>query len=257
MFQLDATLLSRCYNTKAPCVYWIRLNTHTDVFKQGYVGVSKNPLTRFTNHYRNYKHGRKNVGATQLYNAIRKHGEENIVVEILLFSDYEYCLEVEKKLRPAWYIGWNTAAGGANPQKYRKPASTRRGCSVVTEETKRRMSDSAKRRYTYSKHPMCGRTNSSVKMLEAAASRRGKCYFEFPWESHSCNKSIWAMADSLYEKWKELGCGYKTLGKHFGIGKCHSTYLMVKLFREGFIPQDNPSWLNFKQEYESGSKTET
>jgi hypothetical protein len=47
-----------------------------------------------------------------LYNAIRKYGWDNLVKEVILVSNENYCLEIEKKLRPVPRIGWNIAIGG-------------------------------------------------------------------------------------------------------------------------------------------------
>jgi hypothetical protein len=88
-------------------VYWIRHKDHTDIFSQGYVGVSKNTNIRWKQHFR--------YGNDHLKNAIKKYGEENIIKEIILISDDKYCLEIEKKLRAKDHIGWNICKGGGMP----------------------------------------------------------------------------------------------------------------------------------------------
>jgi len=92
-------------------LYWIHHKDHTDMFSQGYVGVSKNTEVRWKQHL---KYGNKH-----LKNAVKKYGWENLVKEIVLISDNKYCLEIESKLRPTDHIGWNIVVGGGVPPNMR------------------------------------------------------------------------------------------------------------------------------------------
>ena len=59
-------------------VYWIRLPEHTDVFSQGYVGVTtKTSAARFLEHVSASRWKQKKK--LKISNAICKHGEENLV----------------------------------------------------------------------------------------------------------------------------------------------------------------------------------
>lgn len=89
-------------------VYWIHLPQHTDVALQGYVGIAKNFEQRMFAHKSCAKIGKEQI----LYKAIRKHGWTNLIKEIILISDENYCVEIEKKLRPKERVGWNIACGG-------------------------------------------------------------------------------------------------------------------------------------------------
>ena len=89
-------------------VYWIHLPNHSDVTIDGYVGIATNFEQRMFAHKSCAKTGKNQT----LYNAIRKHGWENIIKEIILIADENYCFEIEKKLRPSERIGWNIAVGG-------------------------------------------------------------------------------------------------------------------------------------------------
>jgi hypothetical protein len=86
-------------------VYWIRCKDHTDMFSQGYIGVSKNSERRFNQHQRKTENA-------HLKHAIEKYGWDNLVKTDLLISDEVYCFGVEAKLRPTEKIGWNICAGG-------------------------------------------------------------------------------------------------------------------------------------------------
>ena len=89
-------------------VYWIRHKDHTDIFSQGYVGVSDNVDRRFKQHQRaNYN--------PKLARSIKKYGWDNLVKSVVLIADEKYCYDVETKLRPEKQIGWNIVPGGVSP----------------------------------------------------------------------------------------------------------------------------------------------
>ena len=90
-------------------VYWIHLPQHIDVTINGYVGIAHNFKQRMFGHKSCAKTGKEEP----VYRAIRKHGWDNLIKEIILIADEKYCLEIEKKLRPIERIGWNLAIGGA------------------------------------------------------------------------------------------------------------------------------------------------
>jgi very-short-patch-repair endonuclease len=89
-------------------VYWIRQTSHTDMFSQGYIGVSKDTKKRWNDHS-------KYTGNNHLLHAIKKYGWDNLVKEVILVADKAYCLMVEAKLRAEDKIGWNIAKGGGMP----------------------------------------------------------------------------------------------------------------------------------------------
>jgi len=89
-------------------VYWIAHKDHSDIFSQGYVGVSNNVKSRWNTH----KSLKTNV---HLKNAITKYGWNNLVKKVVLIGEEDYCLEIENKLRPADKIGWNLVCGGGKP----------------------------------------------------------------------------------------------------------------------------------------------
>ena len=89
-------------------VYWIHHATHTDMFSQGYIGVSKEAERRW-NYHKNYGEN------THLKNAINKYTWDGLIKEVVLEADMDYCLDIEAKLRPSDKIGWNITAGGGKP----------------------------------------------------------------------------------------------------------------------------------------------
>jgi len=95
------------------CVYWIHTPEHTNIFEQGYVGVTG----RFER--RIWEHSKLNTNPHLGY-AIQKHGWDNLIKEQVIIADEEYCLEMEAKLRPTESIGWNIVIGGGMPPKAKK-----------------------------------------------------------------------------------------------------------------------------------------
>jgi predicted GIY-YIG superfamily endonuclease len=89
-------------------VYWIRHKDHTDMFSQGYIGVSG----RFDRRIWEHSHLK---GNRHLKFAINKYGWDNLIKEQILIAERDYCLDIEKKLRPNDDIGWNCALGGGDP----------------------------------------------------------------------------------------------------------------------------------------------
>lgn len=88
-------------------LYWIRLKEHTDITKDGYVGVTLNFNQRM------YRH--KKVTSKLNYHlskAINKYGWDSLIKEIIFEGTKEDCYKKESKLRNKYQIGWNEATGG-------------------------------------------------------------------------------------------------------------------------------------------------
>lgn len=118
------------------CVYWIRHIDHTDLFSQGYVGISNN----FNQRLRSHKSKPTN---THMKNAIAKYGWDNLIKEQILIASQEYCVMIEKQLRPKDFIGWNATLGGGVPPKPKKGMGKGR---KLSEETKRKIGEGGKGR---------------------------------------------------------------------------------------------------------------
>lgn len=91
-------------------VYWIHCKDHTDMFTQGYIGVSKELTRRYWYH-------KNKTQNEHLKNAIQKYGWDNLVKTVILVADEAYCMMIEAKLRAEDKIGWNIVAGGNRPPK--------------------------------------------------------------------------------------------------------------------------------------------
>ena len=67
-------------------VYWIHTKEQNNIFEDGYIGITNNFNQRMFAH----KSASKN-NDYPLYNAIKKYGWDNLIKEILLISDQNYC----------------------------------------------------------------------------------------------------------------------------------------------------------------------
>lgn len=187
------------------CVYWIHLPEHTNILTEGYIGVtSRSANERFAEHLSHAKSGSK----VTLSNAIRKYGDK-IVVKTLLIADDEYCLDIERKLRPHGPIGWNVVAGGGKPPKHGKhseEAKAKISASLKASQTWRnatRQASAARKGYLHSEA-------AKSKMKEKAQGR-------LPWETSRADKVVWAAAGEVFQYWQDnQDVGYISLGKKFG-----------------------------------------
>jgi len=91
-------------------VYWIRHPEHTNMFAEGYIGVSKNVNKRFNQH-------KKRPTNPHLKYAIKKYGWDNLIKEVILIADEAYCLMIETALRLNDGAGWNVVKGGGMPPR--------------------------------------------------------------------------------------------------------------------------------------------
>jgi predicted GIY-YIG superfamily endonuclease len=91
-------------------IYWIRHKNHTNLMCEGYIGVTKNLKERLRHHFKNAKGGYHSDKV--LSKAIVKYGKENIESSLIIISDELYCYDLEKKLRPKAFVGWNMREGG-------------------------------------------------------------------------------------------------------------------------------------------------
>ena len=120
-------------------IYWIRLAEHTDMFTQGYIGISKCAEKRWDQHC-------KRPGNRHLKFAINKYGWTNILKSKIVVGEKDYCLNIEKQLRLSDDIGWNITSGGGLPPISKKGqgkghTAWNKGIPC-SEETKKKISES-------------------------------------------------------------------------------------------------------------------
>lgn len=131
------------------CVYWIGSDNSQDIFKSGYIGVSKDLKKRLSAHENNPSNYR-------LKNAINEYGWNNLIKKVILIADKDYCIEMEKKLRPSGGIGWNLMAGGGNPplvktNKHMIGKTPWNKGVKMSEKSKKKLSNSLKGKIAWNK----------------------------------------------------------------------------------------------------------
>lgn len=158
------------------CLYWIRLKDHTDVYTQGYVGISKNFTERMKAHKKNRKH-------TILTCVIKKYGWDNLTIDILHSTlSKEEALSKEFKYRPHQNIGWNMQRGGEigvesdwysikeNSDKHRKATSEATKLGISKKDTPAARSQRAKDNWIQNKASYAnvskGSNNPRAKLTE-------------------------------------------------------------------------------------------
>jgi hypothetical protein len=109
-------------------VYWIRLENHTNVLQEGYVGVARNLEKRISRHRRLALLGKHQN--TQLQDVLSSNA---YTVDILFSGDEAECYIKEFELRSYYRIGWNIVPGGNG-------GSTTLGMKM-SEEFKKKVSD--------------------------------------------------------------------------------------------------------------------
>jgi hypothetical protein len=104
----------------ASVVYWVRRPEYTDIFTQGYVGISSQPVKdRWADHSRD-----SNRHNGILRTATKGH-KDTIYEVVVVAQDRGYCERIERLLRPKERIGWNLAPGGGNPDNKAGGATNR------------------------------------------------------------------------------------------------------------------------------------
>ena len=121
------------------CVYWIRKVEHTNIYTEGYVGVSTNVERRWREHITEARANRH--PNSFLCNVINKHYPDNLIFEIVYLSNENNCYNYEEMLRPETNIGWNLRSGGPvgkMSEEGRKAMSARTLGKKLTEKEKER-----------------------------------------------------------------------------------------------------------------------
>ena len=144
------------------CVYWIHLPEHSDIFKEGYVGITKNIEKRINDH----KKYSKNY---HLKNAFKKH--DNMIVTVVFEGNRNDCYMIENLLRNVDKIGWNIAKGGLFLSKLAKKAQIEKIKGVaLTQEHKNNISIGLKQ----SNHPLHGSFHTEESKKKMSDSHKNK-----------------------------------------------------------------------------------
>lgn len=135
-------------------VYWIRHPLHTDMFSEGYIGItSKSLKERLRGHLDATKRHYGSSKQTVVGRALLKYGQDTLVMEAICYCDKEYAQYLEREMRPEKKIGWNIAIGGDIPpgvkglpvsKETREKLSKVHKGKLVSEETRQKQSKAKK-----------------------------------------------------------------------------------------------------------------
>lgn len=241
-------------------IYWAHIPSHTDMFTEGYIGITSKPLEdRVWQHKSAARQGVKRL----FYDALRKYGED-VIFETILVCGREYAKLIENKLRPSPWIGWNIACGGSTGN------ADIRALKPLSKETRDKISKNhISKRHIFAeiaKKTHTGRKRSDETKLRISEALLGKTFSEerkqtlsdaqtgkVKWLCSRANKDLWSIADYLYNIWIiNDKCGVKSLHEITSIPK-YSLINIQKYFREGWNPLEDKDWLDFKLKYLKGN----
>ena len=114
-------------------VYWIREKDHTDIYTEGYVGITKKTLRERVREHK------KNKSNSVVAGKLRKHTD--LVWSVVhTVETLEETLALEAKYRPTSCVGWNLQKGGelgVEPEWYAVPENSQRHSRKTSEATRR------------------------------------------------------------------------------------------------------------------------
>lgn len=199
-------------------LYWIHLKEQTDFLSEGYIGITKNdPAQRLTQHraaaFRYLRAGKYLSPLKQILIS----NPDNLIVETLVIGSHDYISDLERKIRPTRFIGWNLARGGQTPEDlYIKTG----GSEYCKSQLKKYLEEHGH----YATH-------------------------RNPWEllprSSPVSKRVWLLSDIIYNNRTETAT---TLTKLLGIsktGRNDSIRNVLLKISEGWNPETDVDWLNF------------
>jgi hypothetical protein len=114
-------------------VYWIREQQHTDIYTDGYVGITKKTLKeRVREHKKNKK--------TSIVSGKLKNNADLVCTVVHEVETLEEALSLERQYRPSQNIGWNLQKGGelgVEPEWYLIPENKLKHSMKTSEATQR------------------------------------------------------------------------------------------------------------------------
>lgn len=203
-------------------VYWIHLEEHSDIYTEGYVGITTadDPIKRFRKHQSD---ARNPSTSFVVHNAMNKYGDD-IKFTVLHECSKDEATSLEEHYRPQPNIGWNILKGGDHPL------------------TGRTWSDSQREKFKAT------RKSAPPPVRNPLSTLKHKTTFEnkHPLDLHGINLELWSHCIILYDLFLKGDSSYvATRRLNFSKG---SVSAMWKRFNTGWNPKQDDRILLFVQE---------
>lgn len=255
-------------------VYWIHREAHTDIEKEGYVGITRETVSR-----RYSRH----LGAAKNNRHVNKHLQsailayDDIVVTTICICDKDYALLLENKLRPVKNIGWNIVVGGiTNPYfsapkkvKEKKPKPDISGPNhpnwqggiknwrkfyCLLSESPQAIKEKEIKKQQKLLHKKETRGKLSLEHVEKLSLAKKEMYENGgPWLNSQADKYLWRKAQDVYLLWVSSPCGDRALCRKLGIFRTQTIINMIEKFRDGWIPAQDTRFLEFVNESQTAT----
>lgn len=229
-------------------VYWLRLPEHTDMFSEGYIGItSKTTKERFRTHLK--EANRKDRKKYRIHNALAKY-KDIVIVETLVICDDDYAIDLEAKLRPDPKIGWNTVAGGQNVKLLRDIKETLNH----SEDSKKKMSDIHKDLWIDNPDRLAKRLNGRKSLPRPTDDDGNPTSFWNEKYNRLRYEPRWSDADKFYDYFSSNVASVPSIVKKFNllVEDRYWVTKMVRYFLGGWNPSQDALWLSeFKQQQEA------
>ena len=254
-------------------LYWIHLPEHTDIFKEGYVGITTRTVKQ---RYVSHKIASKTPSKHHLpiYRAINKYGD-NILVSTVVEGPEDYILNLEITLRPKEGIGWNCAMGGQATGKGRthsreeilKRARSNTGktrskqarmnmssgtkgiTKTASHRDKIRIANIGKKTSLETRNKIADANRGPTRMtMEGRAALSASKKALHPWQRSKSNPEVWLSADVIYCHYPDKG--RKELSECTGFSYS-SLFTIYNKLKSGWNPSEDSAWLQFKNEKEN------
>jgi hypothetical protein len=217
-------------------VYWIHHKDHTDMFSQGYIGITKRTVAeRYREHVSDSKRSH-----SRLFNAMNKYGSD-IMVRTIVECDIDYAYNLEESLRPTMNIGWNVLPGGpyrvsetsTRPKSkgHRKKLSDANLGKKSSEESRKKLSNSLKLFYKNNPMPLKGKADPD------SVAKRERTRFlkivERDW-------NVWSRA-AEFLPYFEKGLRFRSCENLLGLPNASLRVIFDK-FKSGWNPNTDYYW---------------
>jgi hypothetical protein len=121
-------------NQKTSYVYWLHLKEHTDVFLEGYVGVTTRSIDiRVKEHISKFKSSYNSHNPLHL--ALSTSNLDSLIITRLCVCSESEAYYIEKLFRPFEFMGWNTSEGGKLPDSIRYKINSNNSNNSINRNT--------------------------------------------------------------------------------------------------------------------------